>query len=390
MDNIDDLILYENENIRLDFKLIEYRKENYSSLLKDVLSMANADTTENRYIVIGLKPENSSERGFKGIDDITDAATIQQIVHENIEPEIEIEYYSYRFKEFNFGVIKITNCTNPPYLMKKDYGNNRNQLKKGDGYIRKGTHQTKLTRKDYERFTELRINESFFNSDIEFTLESQVGKNKIFLINSENIILPSEVEKDKIERILKEKKENPFPIIAQLQLNMSIVTGYTPYEYRDIPTLEHNLENVQETYYEEDCYELLEKNANRINILINNKGHKYIEDASIRLKIPKIEGLFVAEKIYNKPSSKSKINYNGTSNLFYPTVTNDNQFYYIETNIGDIKHQIIQDAFKIEVRLIAKSYIELEAINIECELFAKNIKTSIKKSIDINIVPHEK
>lgn len=37
MEELLDLILFENENTRLDFKRDEYKKEDYSSFLKDVL-----------------------------------------------------------------------------------------------------------------------------------------------------------------------------------------------------------------------------------------------------------------------------------------------------------------------------------------------------------------
>ena len=89
MDELQELILYENENVRLDFKRDEYVREKYSAFLKDVMSMANAFTQENRYIIIGLKPKADGERGYVGIEgNFTDSATYQQLVFENIELRI--------------------------------------------------------------------------------------------------------------------------------------------------------------------------------------------------------------------------------------------------------------------------------------------------------------
>ena len=48
-----DLILYENENTNLDFKKVEYRKENYEEFLKDIISFANANSKGIKYIIIG-------------------------------------------------------------------------------------------------------------------------------------------------------------------------------------------------------------------------------------------------------------------------------------------------------------------------------------------------
>jgi predicted HTH transcriptional regulator len=128
MEELLDLILYENENTRLDFKRDEYKKEDYSSFLKDVISMANAFSTQDRFIIIGLKPKSVEDRGIKGIDgELTDAATFQQLVHENIEPELSLEYFPFTIEKTKIGIIKISNCNNPPYLMKKDYGYNTPQ-----------------------------------------------------------------------------------------------------------------------------------------------------------------------------------------------------------------------------------------------------------------------
>src|SRR5690554_2160822 len=164
MEDLLDLILYENENTRLDFKRDEYKKEDFVPLLKDVLSMANAFSSQDKFIIIGLKPISPDERGLKGIDgELTDAATFQQLVHENIEPEIAIDYFPFPLENIKLGVIKISNCNNPPYLMKKDYGNGKRKLFKGEGFVRKGTHQTRLTRSDFDRHFKNRLDDNYFN-----------------------------------------------------------------------------------------------------------------------------------------------------------------------------------------------------------------------------------
>ena len=153
MNELDDLIMFENENTRLDFKLTEYTKPEYSALLKDIISMANANTSESRYLIIGLKPKSNGDRGIIGIqNELTDPSTYQQLIIENIEPELYVEYSAYRFEDKIMGVFKIQNCINQPYLMKKDYGDNKNKLRKGDGFIRKGTHQTRIMRADFDSF----------------------------------------------------------------------------------------------------------------------------------------------------------------------------------------------------------------------------------------------
>lgn len=398
MEEIEELILYENENTRLDFKRDEYRKENYVSLLKDVLSMANANTSENRYIIIGMKPKSIDDRGLKGLKiELTDAATFQQLVYENIEPEISIEYFPYKFQKLLFGIIKISNCNNQPYLMKKNYGNSSNKLFKGEGYIRKGTHQTRLTRNDYSRFLQNKIDSTYFNEEVLFSFKTLEFTNEIGFITWDDIIRPSHVQKEKIQKIIieKEKKAEEFERLgfsgidpdslqySNAQMNAIITGGGTPYESRSIETLKKNLENIEKTYSKDDYYVFFEKNANKCNVSITNQGTKYIEDASIILKIPKLEGLFVLDQVYEKPNRGSTTPNIDISSINYPQVTQNEDYYIINNSIGNIKHKLPKDAFDIDLRIFANDKLTVKSFKIYCELYAKNIKASINQELEI-------
>jgi hypothetical protein len=396
MEEIKELILFENENTRLDFKKIEYVKENYSSFLKDIISMSNANTNEDRYILIGLKPKSEKDRGFVGIEgELTDSASLQQLVYENIEPELNLEYFPYQYKEYQIGVIRISNCNNQPYLMKKDFGNSKNKLYKGEGFIRKGSHQTRLVRKDYERFTNQKLDEKYFKGEIHFSFKTNNSSNEILLKSINELKIPSQIIKEKIERIIKEKTEKAEKLerlgmsnlyrFEGINLNASLFGGGTTYEQRDIPTLKKNLENVENTYSEDDNYEIFEKNSNKCNISILNKGKNYIEDASIVVKIPKSEGLYISEKVYQEPNQETFSNLSSNYQMDYPSVEITEDFFIIKNSIGNIKHQIKQDAFDIEFRLFASTKVEKKELKIECELFAKNLKTSIKEELLVRV-----
>jgi hypothetical protein len=401
MEELLDLILYENENTRLDFKRDEYKKEDYSSFLKDVLSMANAFSTQERFIIIGLKPKSIEDRGIKGIDgELTDSATFQQLVHENIEPELSLDYFSFPIEGTKLGIIKISNCNNPPYLMKKDYGNGKQKLFKGEGFIRKGTHQTRLVRNDFDKYMQNRVDEKYFNNDIEITFVAGHLKNQLELVSFEDIQRPSQIKKEKIQTILDEKRKEKekykglgmqdfdFDSLSNSMdyMNAALTGGGVPYRSRSIKTLEENLKNVENTYYKHDLYEVFEKNSAKCNISIFNLGYKYIEDASIMLKIPKLDGLAVADQVYSDPDNPT--GYIGGLN--YPEVTKDENYFIIKDDVGDIKHQQNQELFKIALRIFASQKITQKSLIINCELFAKNIKTSIKKDLEIKITTGNK
>jgi hypothetical protein len=386
---LEELILYENENTTLDFKKEEYRKENHSSFLKDIISLSNAHTSEDRFIIIGLKPKSIEDRGFFGIKgELTDSATLQQLVYENIEPEINIEYFPYQFESFQLGIIKITDCNNQPYLMKKDFGNGKNKLLRGDGFIRKGSQQNKLLRKDFDRYLSNKINEKYFNGEIKITF---INNNNLNTLNLKKIDLEkitSRIKKKKIINILKDKKEKAKTLENSILSNFDFgsiqMPGVSiPYEKRSIETLEENLLNVEKTYTQHDYYDFYEKYSQKCNILIENNGNKYIEDASIIVKIPAIDGLFISPRVYSDP--RNGINPN-VSNLHYPDVTEDKEHFIIQYSIGDIKHQLEHKAFDVNLRVTSTSELQINNLKITCELYAKNIKTVFKETINLKIL----
>ena len=86
--NLDDIIEFDEEGTNLDFKKEEYSKSDYVSLLKDVLSMANATNPETKRIVIGVKHRPGENKEFIGIEKLSDQVILENIIQENIEPNI--------------------------------------------------------------------------------------------------------------------------------------------------------------------------------------------------------------------------------------------------------------------------------------------------------------
>jgi hypothetical protein len=400
MEELSELILFENENVRLDFKRDEYTKEKYSSFLKDVISMANASTPEIRYIIIGLKPKSIEDRGIVGLkNEITDAATFQQLVIQNIEPELIIDYFVYSLENNKFGIFKISSCDNPPYLMKKDYGNGENKLLKGEGFIRKGAHQTRLIRADYDKYFQNKININYFKDEIQFLFTSANHKNEILLKSIEEIERPSQIQKTKIQKIIENRKRdndlyknigrgfNPN-LFANSLVYMEAAINRTgiPYENRDTTTLEEDLKNVEQTYFKDDCYEIFEKQSNKCNISIFNNGNTYIEDASIIIKIPKTDGITISKEIYKDPNLPPYVGNISLDHVQYPDIKEEENYYIIKDKIGNIKHQMPQEAFRVPIRIFATNRLKEESFVVKCELFAKNIKTSVTKEIVVKAI----
>ena len=92
MANIDDLIEYYDESLNLDFKGSQYPREKHADLIKDIIAMANADTNDERYIIIGVIYNKEGRKELRGISraDFIDDAVYQELIQNNVEPDIKV------------------------------------------------------------------------------------------------------------------------------------------------------------------------------------------------------------------------------------------------------------------------------------------------------------
>lgn len=391
MSNLKDLILYENESTGLDFKAIQYTSDKYQDFIKDVMSMPNADFEGNRYIIIGVKLRNNGEREFLGInkDEFIDQANYQQIIRENIEPDIPLEYFPYDVNDVSLGVFCISDCKDKPYMMRKDYG----KLKKGDSFIRKGSHQSPMIRADFDRIYEAKAKLNAFNGEVKISFSIN-DLDQIELSTKGDIELPSKRAAKKISQIIEEKRNASVidvqKAMADLQAMARVpLTGVLPYENRSIEVLEKNLQNVKEDYKEDDLYELFELNSTKLNFNILNNGNKYIEDALFIVEFPNVEGLLIADQVYDKPKHGYKISdpfdISFIGNFSYPKVDHQETSTIIMSKIGDIRHHFLTQAFDKPIRIVLANKLSGHEIVVKCKLHGKNLYEPIERTLRINV-----
>lgn len=400
MEDLDALIAYENEHTFLDFKAIQYTKDKHKDLLKDIIAMANVPGNRDRFIVIGLNHKSSGNRDFIGIlgDEFIDAAIYQQLADENIEPELHIEYFSHEYDEHLFGILKISNCDDKPYMMKKAYDN----LKRGSSFIRKGTTQAPLMRADIDKIFSERINAYDISEHVEIGFKHDELKKQIQLPHLPQIELPSDKARSRIKEVLKKKKQeednrshrNTIGIAkVNLGLNQSKFSGIfrdiygkKPLNDYTIKQLEEILETVREDYSDEDYYEVMEIKSNKIDFTVFNNSKEYLEDVSYSVEFKKLKGLLIAEKKPSKPMSNDLYAALNTSANFYPNVEISNEMFTITGHVGDIKHHIPTDLFSVPLRVSISPELLGEEIDIKISLYAKNIAKPIIETLKVEVV----
>ncbi len=404
--NLDDIIEYDEESTNLDFKKEEYHKNDYASLIKDISSMANAVNNEIKRIVIGVKHSPGEDKEFIGVENLTDQATLENVIQENIEPNINFKYYPYKFKNITLGIIEIYDNFDKPYMMRKDYST----LKKGDMWIRKGSRQSRVTREDLDKMFDFRKKVAFDNKvTIGFGKEL---KKEIYISKSDisRETFPSEVRKKELEDLIKklderysinsEKKGSEPSSLAKFVLagtdlfgefrdsDKSIRVGYDSLTnfpvYQNKEEILNTIKNIGNIYYDNDCYYLYEENSTKFNCQIYNDGTEFLEDVKIELFFD--SAIFdISEEIYEKPRTSlllytdTKVDYN------YPMVYTYDNYIIAEYYHDQIRHKTLSDVFDEDLRILIKSNVDAKETEVKYKIGAKNLANHIEGSIKIII-----
>ena len=170
---LEQIIKYDSEGSNLDYKKEEYvlgKSEKKNEILKDISAFANHHSDSDKYIIIGVKEKDGIASQFYEIESLTDEATYQQFLTDNIEPKINFEYKSAIFDDKQIAYFRIFGNKNRPYLFKKNLQNpttKKLEYKIGDGFIKVGSSSRKLERSDFENIYKTRFTEKDRKNDLE-------------------------------------------------------------------------------------------------------------------------------------------------------------------------------------------------------------------------------
>lgn len=408
--NLDDLIEFEEEHTCLDFKSKEYNKDNWTDLIKDVMSMANSLDSNTKRIIIGVKQKPGEEKEFLGVEEISDQATLENIIQENIEPTINFRYFKHYFKGVNLGIIEIIDNNDRPYMMKKDYGK---CLKRGDAWIRKGSRQSRMGRPELDEILDARRNIAF-NNKISMGFGKNLKKEISISKNIEKLNnLPSKLQKEYLEELVSKLNErygltgdkekgndglqslkaqpNVLGIFREFRdYDKSIITGYSQIGhmpiYKNKEKLLEDIANVEDNYYDDDCYYIYEEISKKFNCYIYNDSTQFLEDVIIKMYFDS-DIFLVADKIYDKPRSANSIQvYMKMPNYNYPSVFDDGKFIIAESNLNEIRHKTLTNVFIEDLRILVKPEVSLKETEIKYRISAKNLPDIVEGAIKVLIL----
>lgn len=371
---------YENEFLDYKLDIYNFGKENNKGkedFLTDVLAMANSNYADDKYIITGEKVRPYGKRIKKGIDlnIVKDSADYQQIVSENIEPAISIEFQIIEYKSIKYGIFKISNCTNRPYLLKKDYMS----LRAGFMKIRHGSRNDKITRFDLDNI--------YKSKKVEEKTDF-----KIYGINegklTEKIVL-------KKYRLFDQFSDKPKVIQDKIEEINNFIIDDIPADDEKIGAYINSINSINKSFFAEERVKLVDEDIKYINNYIEefeiNINENFFDIGNVTKKsegftswnmmiVPKYK-IYGSDKSLKKYNSIKELN-NMISYFIHMKEFEKklNSIYYLELAIIEVGN--IPDE-EVEVNLIfpKNAYIDIEEFpkvhkcikNIINELYARKL-----------------
>lgn len=381
--HLPDLIRFDAEHTGLDFKRTQYVSAKHDDVLKDVMALANAEVDGDRYIIIGVEPRAGGPNRVVGVPtgQVVDDAVYQQLVHENIEPDIGFAYETHDIGGQLVCMFRIFDCRERPYVMKKDYGNT---LRRGDGWIRKGSHQLRLMREDLERIYAARQQQA---GPLELTFEKSASTHLDVRVTDPADLLPSDRAETTIKEILAERARLE-PLLGALShpLDLAIYPGHaTSYEQRPTETLRADLERVREAYRDDDAYHVYEELATPMQLLLHNRGGVCLEGAKLELVMIVPDGVLVADRVHTKPiRDPMMMALCGSSAIGYPHVERDGYGRVIaRCSLGDVRPGESIAVFGVPLRVTALAEAAGKQAMLSARVLGKNLASPYVTALSI-------
>ena len=308
MSHLSELVRNEDADSSIAFRERVYRRGDQAELLRDVVALANAPVVGRRFLFIGVDDKPGRERRFPGISARswkTFCEALPEYVARTVEPPIPLTLEAIEIAGQLIGAVCLDSCEDPPYLLARNVSAG---MPAGSGWARHGTRQRPLLRKHLQRIFEGRFRRQEIG-DVSVGFPGDLPREELLLPVMPLDDLPSAVAAGKINRMLEANRVSKDVLgrsdthIARL-VHAQVSGGDVPYQEQSTKTMRVLLRDMPLEHAAADGYYRYEVRAHRVNLLLNNLVDRVQTGLVLTLKIPRTDGVEVADHLYPAPDER--------------------------------------------------------------------------------------
>lgn len=361
----------------VQFRPAAYGADGIPEFLRDVIALANASVEGPRYLVTGVEIAGNNRRRYHdvGMDDFRGKPAYLELINEYIEPVMRVSYQPIAIDGTTVGVYEIAGCYDKPYMMRVDLSA---KLRRGDAYARVHGHPVKLGRSQLQQMFEKRFRDSVSADRIEVGFPSDIIQKDLPLPVVDLSGLPSENARAKLKQLVDILAGSSGVSLTSTigRLTHARLFGQDS-EFRDMSADEilEEMQKVRDTHRDADNHYLYEEQASRVQLVVLNQGNELLENASLTLALPRLDGLYVADRLPLVPRDEGYVERSALETESYPPVSVKGDGIRISMLLGDIPGGAPAMVFESPLRLLGSTAIAGKRVAIRYRLSAGNLRT---------------
>jgi hypothetical protein len=385
MAKLDDLALFENANSALAFRERAYGSADAAEFLQDALALANAEVSGPRFLFVGVRDIAGEARAFPGVGAdalATMRRTLPALVARAIDPPFKITLRTLDVRGATLALLCLSECDNAPYLTRRPTAG----LPAGVGWLRRGTQRTQLTRVDLERLFAQRLVVARAPVDLRIAFAGDPPSEELELPVLELTELPSAVAAARLRRLL-EAKEDAKNVLGRTEtrfdrlMHAQIFGVEQAYEPHSDDSLRVMIDKAKDDYAVADRHYELAVRAHALDLVACNRSATALESVMLRLRLPHIEGVGVADKLYTPTGVDEK------PARPYPLVRVGKRVIDIESSLGSLPAGATVPVFREPPRLWLRAPAAGKSIALDYVVHASELREPIRDTLIIRIAP---
>ena len=388
MRNLQDLIGLKSADSALSFRERPYGKGEHAELLCDVIALANATGTNPRFLCLGVRDKTDSARTFPGVSQRVWNRTkevLPRLIERAIEPQLRVSMREVTVRGVLVGVICLDTCSDQPYLFRRRVSS---LISPGSGWIRRGTDQRPLLRKDLQRIFEAKFRSLEASTDIRVGFPGRVPREEITLPVLPLDALPSTLAARRLVKKLDSRRLSKAVLgrtdsrIARL-VHAQVSNEAQAYHSHGTTTLKQMLRQIPQEYESVDEHYQFETRAHKVNLHIANLGDVALSNVVLVLKIPRTEGVGVVARIHAAPGERD------SPQERYPVVDTGPRLVTVHAGGISVPTRATVEAFREPLRLYLREPAAGKTIPVTYRLHGPGVPAPIHGTLRIYVTERE-
>ena len=286
MRNLRDLVEVENADSALSFRERAYGKGEQVELLCDVTALANAATTGTRFLCLGVSDNPNRKRTFPGVSRRAwnwAKEILPRLIEQAIEPQLRISMVEVTLGEALIGVICLDACHDQPFLFR---GRVSSLISPGSGWIRCGIKQRPST-------PVVRLWNGIIAVPLVGTLDSARTQ----------LVMEKMLDARRLSKAVLGRTDTHIARLVHAQVSSEAQV----YQSHGTTTMKKMLRQIPKEHASADEHYQFEIRTHKLNLLVGNLTDMALSDVLLVLKIPRVEGVGVVEKLHAAPGKQTSL-----------------------------------------------------------------------------------